>query len=62
MAHGRAARIGAALLLAVGLATSCTAADDDSKVASGLPVGTGVPAFNVQAVTGPQKGSTLCYV
>ncbi|MFP4056169.1 MAG: hypothetical protein ACLF0G_04805 [Candidatus Brocadiia bacterium] len=61
MTGSKAAPLGAVLLLTVGLAASCTAADDDGPL-SGLPKGSGVPAFNVYAVTGPQKDSKLCYV
>ncbi len=31
------------------------------ELKSGLPLGTKVPAFNVKDVTGPSKGTSLCY-
>jgi len=31
------------------------------ELKSGLPVGEQVPAFNVRDITGPKKGTTLCY-
>ena len=31
------------------------------KLESGLAVGADVPAFNVRDITGPAKGTTLCY-
>lgn len=31
------------------------------ELKSGLPVGEQVPAFNVRDITGPNKGTTLCY-
>jgi len=48
--------IAAACLLAV--AGVALAADE---LASGLPVGESVPAFNVRDITGPNEGKTLCY-
>lgn len=32
-----------------------------AELQSGLPVGEVVPAFNVRDITGPNKGTTLCY-
>ena len=45
----------AVCLLAVGAAYAADALE------SGLPVGESVPAFNVRDITGPAKGTTLCY-
>src|SRR5262249_34917322 len=44
------------------LAVSALAIAADAELKSGLPVGEGpVPAFNVRDITGPNKGTTLCY-
>jgi len=45
----------AVCLLAVGAAYAADALE------SGLPVGEEVPPFNVRDITGPSKGTTLCY-
>jgi hypothetical protein len=58
MAQWRAAVSGAALVLAmVGL--DARSADEPK---SGPPPGGGTPPFGVQDVTGPAKGTKLCYV
>lgn len=44
----------AVCMLAAGLAFA-------GELKSGLPVGERVPAFNVRDITGPEKGTTLCY-
>jgi hypothetical protein len=49
---------GMVALLLVGASGIVLAA---AKLESGLPVGEEVPAFNVRDVTGPAKGTTLCY-
>lgn len=51
----------AVLLLLGGLVFPGALAADDA-VQSGPAVGSGVKAFTVQAVTGSQKDSQLCYV
>lgn len=45
----------AAALLVAGAAFAA------EEIKSGLPVGEQVPAFNVRDITGPSKGTTLCY-
>ncbi len=45
-----------ALVIAAGVAVGVA---DELK--SGLPLGDKVPAFNVKDVTGPNKGTSLCY-
>jgi hypothetical protein len=50
--------IGFAALLTVAASGIAFAAE---KIESGLPVGEDVPAFNVRDITGPAKGTTLCY-
>lgn len=52
------ARIGGALVLAAFAAVTARGADD---IKSGPEKKTG-GAFNVKAITGGQKGKTLCYV
>jgi len=52
-----AALAGAALVLAVGMAAWCAAAES-----SGPAVGAGTPPFNVNDITGPAKGQALCYI
>lgn len=47
--------IAAACLLLAGMAIA------GEGLQSGLPVGEKVPAFNVRDITGPKKGTTLCY-
>lgn len=42
-------------LLVTGLALAA------EELKSGLPVGEDLPAFNVRDITGPSKGTTLCY-
>ena len=52
-------KFSAALTLCLFAVGAAFAADE---VKSGLPVGDGpVPAFNVRDITGPKKGTTLCY-
>lgn len=36
-------------------------AGDAPGLKSGLQVGESAPAFNVQDITGPNKGTSLCY-
>ncbi len=43
-------------LLIAGMCTAATA-----EVKSGLQVGDRTKAFNVKDVTGPRKGTSLCY-
>ena len=60
MARMSLALVGVALALAAvspGLAVA-----GDATPTSGPAVGSATAAFNVQAVTGPQKGRSLCYV
>ncbi len=45
--------------IALLIAGMCTAASADVK--SGLQVGESTKAFNVKDVTGPKKGTSLCY-
>lgn len=40
---------------------SLSAAEKSAEVESGLKPGTFVPAFHVRDITGPKKGTTLCY-
>jgi len=58
MAHRRIPLFGAALALAV-IGLDAAAAD---KPTSGLAVGEGTPAYQVQDVTGLAKGGTICYI
>jgi hypothetical protein len=46
-------------LCAVAVTGLALAAEVELK--SGLPVGEDLPAFNVRDITGPSKGTTLCY-
>lgn len=46
-------------IAAVCLAAGAAFAADEIK--SGLPVGEQVPAFHVRDITGPARGTTLCY-
>lgn len=52
-------KIRSAFALAAALALALPARADDP---SGPPVGDGAPTFDVDDVTGPHKGETLCYV
>lgn len=45
-----------ALVIAAGVAVGVA-----EELKSGLPLGDKVPAFNVKDVTGPSKGTSLCY-
>lgn len=48
----------------LGLAAACLVAGvalAAEEIKSGLPVGEEVPPFNVRDITGPAKGTTLCY-
>ncbi len=56
--------LAAAVCIAVGaaLAVIPTAMADEEAPASGLAVGEKTPAFQVNAVSGPEAGETLCYV
>lgn len=59
MVANRQARRGATLGLAVFVLAASTWAGDAT---SGIPVGSGTPAFQVQDVTGPAKGGKICYI
>ncbi|MFW6162971.1 MAG: hypothetical protein ACODAJ_09395 [Planctomycetota bacterium] len=54
--------MGTAVLLLLGGLVPSGAFAADEAAQSGPSVGSGVKAFTVQAVTGGQKGSRLCYV
>jgi len=43
-------------------APSACAADDKAPQKFGLPIGARTKAFTVHDVTGPAKGSRLCYI
>jgi len=62
MAQARAALARVALALAVVGLGAWSAAVGGESPSSGPPVGGRTPAFNVQDVTGPAKGSRLCYI
>ena len=63
MRHGKSARWGAALALAaLVLAPLAAASAGETEITSGIPVGGGTPAFQVQDVTGAAKGGRVCYV
>jgi hypothetical protein len=51
-------KFSAALMVCLFAVGAAFAADE---VKSGLPVGKDVPPFNVRDITGPAKGTTLCY-
>ncbi|NQT53047.1 hypothetical protein HQ576_13400 [bacterium] len=53
------ALLGAALMLA---SVSLGTALGGEAVESGPAVGSGTSPFTVQAVTGPEKGRSLCYI
>ena len=61
MSHRRAVWRNAALVLAATVLGAWNARAED-KPASGIAVGGNTPPFQVQDVTGPAKGSQLCYV
>jgi len=58
MTNRWAALTGAALMLAA----VCVSAVGAEEVKSGLPVGGATAPFGVLDVTGPAKGSSLCYI
>jgi len=60
MSHRRAVWRDAALVLATVLGTWSAWAEDTP--ASGIAVGGNTPPFQVQDVTGPAKGTQLCYI
>ena len=63
MARTRFALAGAALVLAsVGLGMGTARGGEEEKISSGLAVGGRTTPFDVQAVTGPEKGQSLCYI
>ncbi len=47
-----------AVVVAIGMMGTCLAGD---AVQSGLKIGESVNAFLVDDITGPNKGTTLCY-
>jgi len=61
MTDKRLARWAAALALAA-LALGSVATALAADATSGIPVGGGTPAFQVQDVTGVAKGGTVCYI
>lgn len=58
MGHRRLVVASAALVLAA----CCLGAWAAETPVSGLQVGEGTPAFNVQDVTGLAKGGKICYI
>jgi len=52
----------ATALLCGALVLVCAVAISAEAVKSGLQAGESVPAFQVDDVTGPNKGTQLCYV
>jgi hypothetical protein len=54
-------RFGRQLLVAA-LALPALVAPAVAEDRSGPKVGSGISAFDVQDITGPNKGKTLCYV
>jgi hypothetical protein len=60
MARSGFALTGAALVVAMGLTAGAALGGEGIK--SGPPVGARTKPFNVDVVTGPQKGQRLCYI
>jgi len=63
MRHRKSARWGAALALAaLILAPLASATAGETEITSGIPVGGGTPAVQVQDGTGAAKGGRICYI
>lgn len=56
--HSKFSRGVSAVVVSIVVVGTSLAAD---AVQSGLKVGESVPTFNVDDVTGPSKGTSLCY-
>jgi len=51
------------VFIAALLCLTCAAqAEQETTIQSGLEIGHRTPSFPVFAVTGPNKGKTLCYI
>jgi hypothetical protein len=48
-------------LTPIALAVAVTGLADAADLQSGLQVGAAAGAFNVKDITGPNKGTSLCY-
>jgi len=52
----------ALVLACVGLSVGAACGGEEGAISSGIAIGGRTTPFDVEAVTGPEKGQSLCYV